>query len=156
MRNPSCPSGSYDIIACLNVPVGEDYYRSSLSQFLEVVDENGEGFQDYVYPDASIDEEELEEGATSLHISLTGDERLFQAAREGKTEINVSVAQYPEGDTFDFESSSQISLLRIQSFTEAVSGLEVSFSDTPLKAGYRVRAVAYWDQKSGYLSSKRK
>ena len=136
----------YDIIACLNVPVGEDYYRSSLSQSLEVVDENGEGFKDYVYPDASIDEEELEEGATSLHISLTGDERLFQAVREGKTEINVSVAQYPEGDTFDFESSSQISLLRIQSFTEAVSGLEVSFPDTPLKAGYRVRAVAYWDQ----------
>ena len=113
-------------------------------------------FQDYVYPDASIDEEELEEGATSLHISLTGDERLFQAAREGKTEINVSVAQYPEGDTFDFESSSQISLLRIQSITKAVSGLEVSFPDTPLKAGYRVRAVAYWDQNPDIYPSERK
>ncbi len=136
----------YDIIACLNVPVGEDFYRPSLSQSLEVVDKNGQGFQDYTYPNASIDETELQEGATSLHISLAGDERLFQAAKEGKTEINVSVAQYPEGDDFDFESSSQISLLRIQSFTEPVSGLEVSFPDTPLKAGYRVRAVAYWDQ----------
>lgn len=61
----------YDIIACLNVPVGDDFYRSSLSQSLEVVDENGNGFQDYVYPDATIDEKELEEGATSLHIFLT-------------------------------------------------------------------------------------
>lgn len=138
----------YKIIACLNVPVGEDFYRSSVSQALEVVDENGEGFVDYEYPNASIDEKELQEGATSLHISLTGDERLFQAAREGKTEINVSVAQYPEGDTFDFESSSQISLLRFSSFTEAVSGMEISFPDTPLKAGYRVRAVAYWDQNA--------
>ena len=138
----------YKIIACLNVPVGEDFYRSSVSQALEVVDENGEGFVDYEYPNASIDEKELQEGATSLHISLTGDERLFQAAREGKTEINVSVAQYPEGDTFDFESSSQISLLRFSSFTEAVSSMEISFPDTPLKAGYRVRAVAYWDQNA--------
>ena len=138
----------YKIIACLNVPVGEDFYRSSVSQALEVVDENGEGFVDYEYPNASIDEKELQEGATSLHISLTGDERLFQAAREGKTEINVSVAQYPEGDTFDFESSSQISLLRFSSFTEAVSSMEISFPDTPLKAGCRVRAVAYWDQNA--------
>ena len=138
----------YKIIACLNVPVGEDFYRPSVSQALEVVDENGEGFVDYEYPNASIDEKELQEGATSLHISLTGDKRLFQAAREGKTEINVSVAQYPEGDTFDFENSSQIALLRYSSFTEAVSGMEISFPDTPLKAGYRVRAVAYWDQNA--------
>ena len=138
----------YKIIACLNVPVGEDFYRSSVSQSFEVVDENGEGFTDYEYPNASIDEKELQEGATTLHISLKGDERLFQAAREGKTEINVSVAQYPEGDAFDFESSSQISLLRFSSFTEAVSGMEISFPDTPLKAGYRVRAVTFWDQNA--------
>ena len=136
----------YDVIACLNVPVGEDFYRPCISQSLEVVDENGQGFQDYIYPNASIDETELQEGATSLHISLTGDERLFAAAKEGKTDINVSVAQYPEGEDFDFESSSQISLLRIQAFTEPVSGMEISFPDTPLKTGYRVRAVAYWDQ----------
>ena len=138
----------YKIIACLNVPVGEDFYRPSVSQAFEIVDENGEGFVDYEYPNASIDEKELQEGATSLHISLTGDKRLFQAAREGKTEINVSVAQYPEGDAFDFESSSQIALLRFSSFTEAFSGMEISFPDTPLKAGYRVRAVAYWDQNA--------
>lgn len=141
------PAG-YDVIANLNVKVGEDYYLPCNSQSLEVVDESGEGFQDYVYPDAAIDETELEEGATSLHISLTGDERLFQAAKEGKTEISISVAQYPDGDKFDFESENQIPLLQYREVEEAFSGMEVSFPNTPLKEGYRVRAVVYWGQNA--------
>ena len=93
----------YKVIACLNVPVGEDYYRSVTSRAVEVVDENGEGFTDYIYPDVSIDEQELQAGATSLHISLTGDPRIFQAAKEGKTSVTCAVAQYPAEDDFDFE-----------------------------------------------------
>lgn len=69
----------YKIVACLIVPVGNDNYKTVTSQTLEIVDENGEGFQDYDYPDISIDETELTEGATTLHVSMTGDERLFKA-----------------------------------------------------------------------------
>ena len=81
----------YKIIACLIVPVGNDNYKTVTSQTLEIVDENGEGFQDYDYPDISIDEAELTEGTTTLHVSMTGDERLFQAAKDGKTGLSVSI-----------------------------------------------------------------
>ena len=140
----------YKIVACLNVPVGEDntgdtFYRSSISQALEVVDENGQGFQDYVYPDVSIDETTLEAGATSLHISLTGDERLFQAAKDKKTSITCAVAQYPAEDDFDFESGEQIPLTSPIEVTEAFQGKEIQLTQ-PLRAGYRVRAVVYWAQ----------
>lgn len=59
-----------NVIACLNVPVGEDFYKPSNSQALEVVDASGEGFRDYTYPDASIVETTLEPGATSSAITL--------------------------------------------------------------------------------------
>lgn len=49
-----------------------------------------EGFKDYGYPDASIDEEELEEGATSLHISLTGDDA-FSRRPERERQRSMSV-----------------------------------------------------------------
>ena len=106
----------YKIIACVNTPAGKDAegstnYAYVKSQALEVVDENGQGFRDYTYPDASIVETTLDPGATKLHINLTGDERLFQAAKEGKTSLTVAVAQYPnDGTTFDFEGEKQISL----------------------------------------------
>ena len=135
----------YKIIACLIVPVGNDNYRAISSQALEIVDENGEGFQDYDYPDISIDETELTEGATTLHVSMTGDGRLFQAAKEGKIDINWSIGQYPDGEDFDFEGDNQIALVSYRSTTEAFQHMEVKLSQ-PLKAGYRVRAVAYWDQ----------
>ncbi len=141
----------YKIVACLNVPVGTDntgdtFYRSSVSQALEVVDGNGQGFKDYdPYPNVSIDETTLEEGATSLHISLIGDQRIFQAAKDGKTSIVCSVAQYPDGEDFDFESSDQISLASNIVTTEAFEGKEITLSE-PLRAGYRVRAVVYWHQ----------
>lgn len=143
----------YNVIACLNVPVGEDFYRPSNSQALEVVDEGGQGFRDYVYPDASIVETQLEPGATKLHIRLTGDERLFQAAREDQTSITVAVAQYPDGETFDFEGEKQISLASNLNFTQAVDSYEVTLAQ-PLKAGWRVRAVVYWRQNPSIFLTK--
>ncbi len=114
----------YSVIACLNVPITDDYYRSCNSAPVAIVDENGEGFQDYVYPDAFIVEDELEAGATSLHVSVTGDDRLFQAAREGKISMTLSVAQYPADDDFDFESFDQIALCSPIDVTEAIDGEE--------------------------------
>ena len=138
----------YRVIASLYVCIdGNDWYRHvNSAQTPEVVDENGQGFQDYTYPDATIDEKELQAGATSLHISLTGDARLFQAAKEGKTTISVAVGQYPADESFDFEGTNQIPMLQALSVTEAFSGKEVTFPNQPLKAGYRVRAVVYWTQ----------
>ncbi|MCI8608085.1 MAG: DUF3783 domain-containing protein [Firmicutes bacterium] len=143
----------YKVIACLNVPVGTDtdgdtFYRSVTSQALEIVDEKGQSFEDYnPYPDVFIDENQLEEGAEKIHISIVGDERLFQGARDGKISITCAVAQYPEGETFDFENEKQISLASNISVTEAFSGKEISLSE-PLRAGYRVRAVVYWSQST--------
>ena len=144
----------YNVIACLNVPVGEDFYRPSNSQALEVTDDSGSGFRDYTYPDASIVETTLEPGANKLHIRLTGDERLFQAAKEGKTSITVAVAQYPnDGTTFDFEGEKQISLASNLIFTEPQKNYEVTLSQS-LKAGWRVRAVVYWQQNESIFLPK--
>ena len=144
----------YNVIACLNVPVGEDFYRPSNSQALEVTDDSGEGFKDYTYPDASIVETTLDPGATKLHINLTGDERLFQAAKEGKTSITVAVGQYPnDGTTFDFEGEKQISLASNLIFTEPQKNYEVTLSQS-LKAGWRVRAVVYWQQNESIFLPK--
>ena len=144
----------HNVIACLNVPVGEDFYRPSNSQALEVVDDSGEGFMDYTYPDASIVETALEPGANKLHIRLTGDERLFQAAKEEKTSITVAVGQYPnDGTTFDFEGEKQISLASNLIFTEPQKNYEVTLSQ-PLKAGWRVRAVVYWRQNESIFLAK--
>lgn len=144
----------HNVIACLNVPVGEEFYRPSNSQALEVVDDSGEGFKDYTYPDASIVETALEPGANKLHIRLTGDERLFQAAKEEKTSITVAVGQYPnDGTTFDFEGEKQISLASNLIFTEPQKNYEVTLSQ-PLKAGWRVRAVVYWRQNESIFLAK--
>ena len=144
----------YNVIACLNVPVGVDFYRPSNSQALEVTDDSGSGFLDYTYPDASIVETTLEPGANKLHIRLTGDERLFQAAKEGKTSLTVAVGQYPnDGTTFDFEGEKQISLASNLIFTEPQKNYEVTLSQ-PLKAGWRVRAVVYWQQNESIFLPK--
>ena len=115
----------YNVIACLNVPVGEDNYRPVNSRPIQVVDENGESFKDYTYPDVKIDESSLEEGATTVHLTLTGDERLFQAAQEDKISITCAVAQYPEGESFDFEGENQISLVSNLKCAEAFSGNQI-------------------------------
>lgn len=135
----------YKVIACLNVPITEDYYRACNSAAIPVLDEQGEGFVDYDYPDAFITEDELEAGATSLHVSMTGDERLFQAAREGKISLTLSVAQYPDDAEFDFENADQIPLCSLVNVTDAITDQEIQLSE-PLRAGYRVRAVVYWSQ----------
>lgn len=151
---PALPlQAGYKVIASLNVPLGDDYYRAVNSQAVEVVDENGEGFQDYIYPDVKIDETELTAGTTSLHISLTGDERLFQAAREGKTSIVCAVGQYPDGESFDFEGENQISLASNIVSPEAFSNREITLSE-PLREGYRVRAVVYWAQNTDIFLAK--
>lgn len=143
----------YKVIACLNVPVGEDFYRPVNSRPIDIVDESGETFKDYVYPDVTIDETELIEGATSLHISLTGDERLFEAAKNDQISITCAVGQYPADESFDFEGENQISLASNIKATEAFSGKEIQLAE-PLKAGYRVRAVVYWTQNTSIFLPK--
>ena len=143
------PAG-YRVIASLYVCIdGDEWYRHvNSAQTPEVVDENGKGFEPYVYPDATIDETELWAGDTSLHMSLTGDARFFEYAAQGKITINVALAQYPADEDFDFEGSDQISLGSAFRVTEAFSGREFTFADKPLREGYRVRAVVYWTQNA--------
>ena len=143
----------YSVIACLNVPITEDYYRACNSQPVRVLDENGEGFVDYSYPDAFIVEDELEAGATSLHVGLTGDERLFQAAREGKISLTLSIAQYPADEDFDFEGENQRPLCSPIDVTASIDNLEVQLTE-PLRAGWRVRAVVYWSQNTDLFLTK--
>lgn len=137
----------YNIIACLNVPVAEDFYRPVNSQPVSIVDENGESFQDYQYPDASIAETELQTGATSLHINLSGDERIFQAACDGKITITCAVGAHPANEDFDFEGENYISLASNIQATAAFNNKEIKLSQ-PLPAGYKVRAVVYWSQSA--------
>ena len=140
----------YRVIASLYVCIdGDDWYRHvNSAQTPEVVDENGNGFKPYIYPDATIDETRLQAGDTSLHVSLTGDARFFEYAAQGKITINVALAQYPADEDFDFEGSDQISLGSAFRVTEAFSGREFTFADKPLREGYRVRAVVYWTQNA--------
>ena len=149
----------HKLVAVLNVPIdttGDGFYRTKESDAVYILDENGERFKNYEYPDISIDEDTLEAGATSLHLTLKGDERLFEAAKDPEHkdfEIIYSLGMYPDGEEFDFENSKQIGLLYYQSATEAFSGKEVTF-DTPLKEGYRVRAVVYWTQDESIFVAK--
>lgn len=144
----------YKVIASLNVPVTPDpdggyFYRPSNSQALEVIDENGEGFPDYVYPDAVIVENTLEAGSTTLHISLTGDERLFAAATEGKVSLSVLVREYPDGASIDLDEGKDQETLysNHNRVTEPIDNQEITLS-RPLRAGYRVRAIVFWGQNT--------
>ena len=139
----------YKIIACINTPAGKDAegstnYAYVKSQALEVVDENGQGFQPYTYPDITIDEKTLEPGATTLHISMTGDQRIFDAAAAKEIDINYTIGMYPADDGFQIEDGTTIPLVQLGKTTESITNQEVTLSQ-PLKAGWRVRAVAYWD-----------
>ena len=136
----------YSVIACLNVPVGPDWYKPVNSQAVKIVDESGQGFEDYdPYPNAFINDATLEAGATSMHISLEADARLFQAAKEGKTSLNVAVRQYPDGSDFDFEAEDQVTVYNAHLVTDPIVNQKITLTE-PLKAGYRVRAVVYWEQ----------
>ena len=124
----------------------------------DIVKDDGSGFEDYIFPDATIDEAELPVGATAMHISLTGDERLFQLARDTKNtttglQIHVSVVEYDASvtpDTYDYEETSQVRLFTMDAY-EAFSGKEITLSD-PLQEGKRVRALVYTTQYSGDLA----
>ena len=137
------------VVAYLNVPVRETaddiFYRGKLSQVLDVVDENGQSFIPYTFPEVHIDETELLEGATSLHITLTGDERIFEYARQKQISITVSINQYPADEKFDFEETYMHSLSSLIEAKEAFEHKEITLSE-PLLKGYRVRAVVYWSQ----------
>ena len=139
----------YKIIACVNTPAGKDAegstnYAYVKSRALEVVDEKGQGFQPFTYPDITIDKKTLEPGATTLHISMRGDPRIFDAAAAGKIDIHYTIGMYPAGDEFQIEDGSTITLVQLGKTTESITHQEVTLSQ-PLKAGWRVRAVAYWD-----------
>ncbi len=132
----------YKIIACLNVPIGDDNYRSVVSKAYEVLDENGNGAPVYNYPHINIDETTLEAGATSLHLTLTGDERLFNNDR---ITINYCLYQYPKDEVFDLEGEYMIPLLSIKSATGTFTSEKFTFTE-PLRENYRVRAIVYWSQ----------
>lgn len=124
----------------------------------EIVNASGKSFQDYVFPDATIDESELPVGATSMHISLTGDERLFQIARDSRNsssnlQIHVTVVEYDASvtpETYDYEETDQVRLFSADVY-EPFRGKEITFSQ-PLEEGKRVRALVYTTQYSGSLA----
>ena len=125
----------------------------------DIVNDTGESFADYEFPDATIDESELPVGATSLHFSLTGDERLFQLARDTRGssdnfQIHVSVVAYDASvtpETFDYEETEQTRLFTMDAY-EPFTAKEITF-DQPLEEGQRVRALVYTTQYSGSLTS---
>lgn len=137
------------ICAYLNVPVGEDNYKIVKSRELDVVDENGEGFKDYQWPEVHITDEVLNAGDEKLHITLTADERLYQYAKDPDVDFSmtVSIQQYPADEEFDFEGEYMHSLVSPINVTEAITEQEITLSE-PLLAGYRVRAVVYWSQNN--------
>lgn len=141
---------AYKVVAYLFMqdPTSADAWpivRGGMS--FEVVDEGGQTTEPYIYPDVKIDEAQLAVGETACHLTLTGDERLFQYAKEGKTNIEVVLRAYPQDHEFDLEDTEQVSLGHF-SATEAFSGKEVTFAANPLKEGYRVRAICYWTQNT--------
>lgn len=137
------------LCAYLNVPVGEDNYKIVRSQDLDVVDENGEGFADYTYPEAHIDTTDgaPQAGDETVKVSLSGDSRLFQYAADPNTnyDITLSIQQYPADEKFDFEGEYMHPLISPTKVTAPFTNREFQLSE-PLKEGYRVRAVVYWSQ----------
>ena len=124
----------------------------------EIVDENGGSYEEYVFPDATIVEDELPVGATVLHMNLTGDERLFKLARDTRgsssaLQIHVALVEYDASvtpSTYDFEETPQVRLYSADVF-ESMTNAEISLSE-PLKEGKRVRALVYTTQYQGSLA----
>ena len=139
------------VCAYLNVPVAETkndvFYKQKQSRELTVVDKNGEGFRDYTWPEVSIADTDLKAGDTKLHINFSADERLLAYAKDENVDFNmtVSIQQYPQDKTFDFEGKYMRSLTVPLQFTENRTNYEIKLEE-PLRAGYRVRAVVYWNQ----------
>lgn len=141
------------VCAYLNVPVAETkndvFYKQKQSRELTVVDENGEGFRDYTWPEVSIADTDLKAGDTKLHINFSADERLLAYAKDENVDFNmtVSIQQYPQDKTFDFEGNYMRRLTIPLQFTENLTNYEINLEE-PLLAGYRVRAVVYWNQNT--------
>lgn len=139
------------VCAYLNVPVAETendvFYKQKQSRELTVVDKNGDGFRDYTWPEVSIADKDLKAGDTKLHINFSADERLLAYAKDENVDFNmtVSIQQYPQDETFDFEGKYMRSLTVPLQFTENLTNYEINLEE-PLLAGYRVRAVVYWNQ----------
>lgn len=141
------------VCAYLNVPVAETkndvFYKQKQSRELTVVDKNGEGFRDYTWPEVSIADTDLKAGDTKLHINFSADERLLAYAKDENVDFNmtVSIQQYPQDKTFDFEGNYMRRLTIPLQFTENLTNYEINLEE-PLRAGYRVRAVVYWNQNT--------
>lgn len=141
------------VCAYLNVPVAETkndvFYKQKQSRELTVVDKNGEGFRDYTWPEVSIADTDLKAGDTKLHINFSADERLLAYAKDENVDFNmtVSIQQYPQDKTFDFEGNYMRRLTIPLQFTEKLTNYEIKLEE-PLLAGYRVRAVVYWNQNT--------
>lgn len=141
------------VCAYLNVPVAETendvFYKQKQSRELTVVDKNGEGFRDYTWPEVSIADKDLKAGDTKLHINFSADERLLAYAKDENVDFNmtVSIQQYPQDKTFDFEGNYMRRLTIPLQFTENLTNYEIKLAE-PLLAGYRVRAVVYWNQNT--------
>ena len=141
------------VCAYLNVPVAETendvFYKQKQSSELTVVDKNGEGFRDYTWPEVSIADKDLKAGDTKLHINFSADERLLAYAKDENVDFNmtVSIQQYPQDKTFDFEGNYMRRLTIPLQFTENLTNYEIKLAE-PLLAGYRVRAVVYWNQNT--------
>ena len=141
------------VCAYLNVPVAETkndvFYKQKQSRELTVVDENGEGFRDYTWPEVSIADKDLKAGDTKLHINFSADKRLLAYAKDENVDFNmtVSIQQYPQDKTFDFEGNYMRRLTIPLQFTENLTNYEINLEE-PLLAGYRVRAVVYWNQNT--------
>lgn len=141
------------VCAYLNVPVAETkndvFYKQKQSRELTVVDKNGEGFRDYTWPEVSIADTDLKAGDTKLHINFSADERLLAYAKDENVDFNmtVSIQQYPQDKTFDFEGNYMRRLKVPLQFTENLTNYEINLEE-PLLAGYRVRAVVYWNQNT--------
>ena len=142
------------VCAYLNVPVSEDSegdynYRQKQSRELEVVDENGNGFTDYTWPEVHITDTDLKAGDTKLHITFSADDRLLAYAKDSNVDfgMTVSIQQYPQDEKFDFDGDYMHRLISPTQFTENLTDYEIELEE-PLLAGYRVRAVVYWNQNT--------
>lgn len=135
------------VSAYLNVPIGDDNYRQVRSRELVVVDENGEGFKEYVWPEVSIADTDLKAGDTKLHINFSADDRLLAYAKDENVDFHmtISIQQYPKDEKFDFEEDYMHQMISPMQVSENLDNYEVTLNE-PLLAGYRVRAVVYWLQ----------
>ena len=116
------------VSAYLNVPIGNDNYRQVRSRELVVVDENGEGFKEYVWPEVSIADTDLKAGDTKLHINFSADDRLLAYAKDENVDFHmtISIQQYPKDEKFDFEGDYMHQMISPMQVSENLDNHEVT------------------------------